>query len=92
MSFEIKGNRFILNEPLVDIEEIFNLAKKLNEIKDDKVIIDMSNNYSLPSTIIGQLSLLKQNGKEVEIIVYDDLLYSLLKDLGLTDMFNILKK
>ena len=92
MSFEIKDNKIILNEPLVDIEKIFDLAKKLKEMNSDKIIIDMQNNYSLPSTIIGQLTFLKSNGVEIEIWVYDELLYSLLEDLGLTQMFKVVKK
>ena len=93
MNYEIKDNRIILNEPLVDIEEIFELIKVLNSFKNrDSVILDMKNNYSLPSTLIGQLRVLKENGVKVEIWIYNDLLYSLFEDLGLTDLFEIKKK
>ena len=92
MSFEIENNRVILNEPLVDIEKIFELVNKLKEIESETIIIDMKNNYSLPSTVIGELMFLKNKGLNIEIWVYDELLYSLLKDLGLTDMFKVIKK
>ena len=92
MSYKIEGNRVILNEPLTDVEKIFELANKLKELNTDKIIIDMANNYSLPSTIIGQLTFLKHQGTDVEIWVYDDLLYELFEDLGLTDMFEVKKK
>ena len=92
MSYKIEGNRVILNEPLTDVEKIFELANKLKELNADKIIIDMANNYSLPSTIIGQLTFLKHQGTDVEIWVYDDLLYELFEDLGLTDMFEVKKK
>ena len=91
MSFIIDKNRVILKEPLVDIEEIFDLASKLKEIETDNLVIDMLNNYSLPSTIIGILRYLKDRGVEVEILVYNDLLYSLFNDLGLTDIFKVKK-
>ena len=65
----------------------------MNNFKDkDLIILDMKNNYSLPSTLIGKLRVLKENGVKVEIWVYNDLLYSLFEDLGLNDLFEIKKK
>ena len=92
MSYRIENNRVILDEPLTDVEKIFELASKLKDLDSNKIIIDMANNYSLPSTIIGQLTFLKHQGKDVEIWVYDKLLYELFEDLGLNDMFEVKMK
>ncbi len=91
MSFEIKDNKVIIYEPLVDIESIFDLVKNLKEIKATKIIIDMVNNYSLPSAIIGQLTALRDRGKEIEIIIYNELIFSLFRDLGLDKLFTLKK-
>ena len=91
MSFSIEHNKVIIKEPLVDIEKIFELANKLKHIESDEIIIDILNSYSLPSIIIGILRYLKDKGKKITILVYNDLLYSLFIDLGLKEIFKIKK-
>ncbi len=90
-SYKITGEKIIISEPLVDIEEIFELANKLKEIKTQSVVIEIENDYSLPSTIIGILRYLKDKGYSISIIVHSDLLYSLFSNMGLTDIFNVKK-
>ena len=91
MSYRIDGNRVVINEPIVDIEEIFELATKLKEIKAKSLIIEIASDYSLPSTVIGILRYLKDKGCNIEIIVHSDLLYSLFSNMGLTDIFEVKK-
>jgi len=92
MSFEINGNKIIINKPLVDVEEAFDLANELNKIIDkelENIIINMQNAHTLPSIIIGKLMVLKETGINIDIIIYDDFTYTLFNDLGLTSFFNV---
>ena len=92
MSFEIDGNKIIINKPLVDVEEAFDLANELNKIIDkelENIIINMQNAHTLPSIIIGKLMVLKETGINIDIIIYDDFTYTLFNDLGLTSFFNV---
>ena len=92
MSFEIDGNKIIINKPLVDVEEAFDLANELNKIIEkelENIIINMQNAHTLPSIIIGKLMVLKETGINIDIIIYDDFTYTLFNDLGLTSFFNV---
>jgi len=89
-----ENNTLIIAEPIVTIrdsekvvEEIENMAKEY-----DQLIIRVENSFSFPSNIIATLERLKDRGKNIHIIVTDDVIYELFKDLNLTRSFTITKE
>ena len=93
MSFEIKENgKIIIDKPLVDVESAFELTNELNELSKKgvkEIILDMKNSHSLPSIVLGKLMVLKQQGVDIKIIIYNEFSYTLFEELGLTDVFKV---
>jgi len=67
----------------------------VNAIKDasrnGSVIVKINDSFSLPSTVIGELLKIKDNGVNVSLEVKDEILYELLDDLNLVSAFNVRK-
>jgi hypothetical protein len=67
----------------------------VNAIKDaarnGSVTVRINDSFSLPSTVIGELLKIKDNGANVTLEVKDDILYELLDDLNLVSTFNVRK-
>jgi len=67
----------------------------VNAIKDASrnghVIIKINDSFSLPSTVIGELLKMKDNGVNITLEVKDEILYELLDDLNLVTIFNVKK-
>ena len=67
----------------------------VNSIKDasrnGSVIVKINDSFSLPSTVIGELLKIKDNGVNVSLEVKDEILYELLDDLNLVTAFNVRK-
>ena len=67
----------------------------VNAIKDaarnGSVVIKINDSFSLPSTVIGELLKLKDNGVNISLEVKDEILYELLDDLNLVSAFNVRK-
>ena len=67
----------------------------VNAIKDasrnGSVIIKINDSFSLPSTVIGELLKIKDNGVKITLEVKDEILYELLDDLNLVTIFNVKK-
>jgi len=65
----------------------------VNAIKDaansGNVSIKINDSFSLPSTVIGELLKLKDNGVSISMEVKDEILYELLDDLNLISAFNV---
>ena len=65
----------------------------VNAIKDaansGSVSIRINDSFSLPSTVIGELLKLKDNGVSISMEVKDEILYELLDDLNLISTFNV---
>ncbi len=65
----------------------------VNAIKDaantGNVSIKINDSFSLPSTVIGELLKLKDNGVSISMEVKDEILYELLDDLNLISTFNV---
>ena len=65
----------------------------VNAIKDaansGSVSIRINDSFSLPSTVIGELLKLKDNGVSISMEVKDEILYELLDDLNLISAFNV---
>ncbi len=96
MSFEIDGNKIVINQPIVDIESAFEFREELDKLSQqnlDEIILDMKNAHSLPSVVLGELMILKEQGVKIKIIIYNEFSYTLFEELGLTNIFDVeLKK
>jgi anti-anti-sigma regulatory factor len=94
MKKEIKNNTLKILEPIVTIQDAQEIRNAIEEIaqKYDSLTIDIKNSFSFPSTIIALLEKLKDEGKKIKIIVKDDTVYDLFKDLKLNQIFNIVKE
>jgi len=85
-----------------NIIEVDGVIKTINDsqmlvsaIKDasrnGSVVIKINDSFSLPSTVIGELLKIKDNGVNVTLEVKDEILYELLDDLNLVSAFNVRK-
>jgi hypothetical protein len=85
-----------------NIIEVDGVIKTINDsqmlvsaIKDasrnGSVVIKVNDSFSLPSTVIGELLKIKDNGVDVTLEVKDEILYELLDDLNLVSAFNVRK-
>jgi len=67
----------------------------VNAIKDaarnGSVVVKINDSFSLPSTVIGELLKMKDNGINITVEVKDEILYELLDDLNLVSAFNVRK-
>jgi len=67
----------------------------VNAIKDasrnGSVVVKINDSFSLPSTVIGELLKMKDNGVSITLEVKDEILYELLDDLNLVSAFNVRK-
>jgi hypothetical protein len=67
----------------------------INAIKENaktgSVLVKINDSFSLPSTVIGELLKLKDNGVSISLEVKDEILYELLDDLNLVSAFNVKK-
>jgi len=59
--------------------------------KNGSVVVKVNDSFSLPSTVIGELLKLRDNGVNVTLEVKDEILYELLDDLNLVAAFNVRK-
>ncbi|NPA55748.1 MAG: hypothetical protein GXO40_05210 [Epsilonproteobacteria bacterium] len=59
--------------------------------QNGSVILKINDSFSLPSTIIGELLKIKDQGVNVVVEVKDEILYELLDDLNLIDAFHVRK-
>jgi len=91
MNVEINGNVVNIDSPVVTISDVAKLIQILNSKENEPQIILNIKSFSLPSSIIGELLRLSDNGVSVSINVYDDTLYELLEALKLTTKFKIRK-
>jgi hypothetical protein len=91
MNVEINGNVVNIDSPVVTISDVEKLIQILNSKENEPQIILNIKSFSLPSSIIGELLRLSDNGVSVSINVYDDTLYELLEALKLTTKFKIRK-
>ncbi len=91
MKFEVNKNIININTPLISINDSEELLKILQQVssKYKSLIININNSFSLPSTIIGELELLRDKNIEITINVKDEILFELFQDLKLDEIFNI---
>ena len=91
---DIKTNGNIVEVDGV-IKTINDSQMLVNAIKDasrnGSVVVKINDSFSLPSTVIGELLKMKDNGVSITLEVKDEILYELLDDLNLVSAFNVRK-
>ncbi|WP_456470688.1 hypothetical protein [Caminibacter sp.] len=78
-----------ITKPIITIneaDEIITILEKLGS-KYDNITVQVKNSFSFPSSIIAELEKLKNEGKTIKIIVSDDIIYELFKNLNLDKIF-----
>ncbi len=91
MQLNISGNKIEVNGIIKTINDAQEIIDALKGVRDNTVYLKINDSFGLPSSIIGYLMQLKDEGKEVFLEVKSDILYSLLEDLDLVDVFNVRK-
>jgi len=82
---EVDGVIKTINDSQMLVSAIKDAARNGN------VVIKVNDSFSLPSTVIGELLKIKDNGVNVTLEVKDEILYELLDDLNLVSAFNVRK-
>ncbi|MEO1924071.1 MAG: hypothetical protein ABGX25_06135 [Nautiliaceae bacterium] len=93
MKYKVKGNVLEIIEPIItikDADEIITVLEKLGS-EYDNITVQVKNSFSFPSSIIAKLEKLKDKGKTIKIVVSDDIVYELFKDLNLDKIFHVVK-
>jgi hypothetical protein len=92
MKLETRGNGIDVYEVIKTIADSQNLISTIDSIKDaGSVTIRVHDSFTLPSSVIGYLLKLNDSGTSIHLEVKDDVLYELLSDLSLTQVFNVRK-
>ena len=84
-----------------NIVEVEGLIKTINDseavidtlrnINSDSIVLRIKDSFGLPSSIIGYLVKLKDEGKSVMLEVGSPILFELLENLNLKDTFHVRK-
>jgi len=93
MKYKVKGNVLEITEPIItinDADEIITVLEKLGS-EYDNITVQVKNSFSFPSSIIAELEKLKDEGKTIKIVVSDDIIYELFKELNLDKIFHVVK-
>ena len=91
MNIEVNKNTININSPIATLSDVEKVIEILSSKENEPQIILNIKSFSLPSSIIGELLRLNDNGVSIILNVYDDTLYELLEDLSLTDKFKVRK-
>jgi anti-anti-sigma regulatory factor len=91
---QIVNNKLVILEPIVTIQNATEIINAIEEISKnyDNITIELKNTFSFPSSIISVLEKLKEKGKDIKIIVYDNSVYELFQELGLAKTFKVVKE
>ena len=91
MNVEIQGNTININSPVVTLNDAEKLLQILASKENESKLVLNVNSFSFPSSVIGELLRLSDNGTSIVINVHDETLYELFKALNLTSKFKIRK-
>jgi hypothetical protein len=92
MKLETRGNGVDVYEVIKTIADSQNLISTIDTIKNGgSVTVRIHDSFTLPSSVIGYLLKLNDSNVSVHLEVKDDVLYELLSDLSLTQVFNVRK-
>ncbi|WP_456479612.1 hypothetical protein [Nautilia sp.] len=91
MNVETKGNVININSPIVTISDVENLIRILSSKENEPQITLNIKSFSLPSSVIGEILRLNDEGTSVTVNVYDDTLYELFEALHLTNTLKVRK-
>jgi len=91
MEFNVKkmGNIVEVDGLIKTINDASAVIDALKSVDDDNVVLRVRESFGLPSSIIGYLVKLKDEGKNVTVEVGSDILYDLLDNLNLISSFNV---
>jgi len=93
MEFKIEknGNIVTIRGIIKKVTDAESVIETLKEINSPNIYIKIPDSFGLPSSIIGYLVKLTDEGKKVYLEIASDTLYELLDDLNLTKKFNVRK-
>ncbi len=92
MKIETRGNSVEVHDIIKTIADSQTLINEVDRIKDSgSVTIRIFESFTIPSSVIGYLLKLNDAGTNIYLEVHDDILYELLQDLNLTQVFNVRK-
>ncbi|NPA11027.1 MAG: hypothetical protein GXO62_02160 [Epsilonproteobacteria bacterium] len=83
------GNIVEVDGLIKTINDASAVIDALKSVDDDNVVLRVRESFGLPSSIIGYLVKLKDEGKNVTVEVGSDILYDLLDNLNLISSFNV---
>jgi hypothetical protein len=90
MKININNNTITVEGNITTISDAEKVINTLHSLSDkDLIILRIKDSFSLPSSIIGELLKLHDQGKKIIVEVKDPVLYELLDDLNLIKTFNV---
>ncbi len=93
MEFNIHqhGNTIEIEGVIKTIANAESVIDALKTINSDYIILKVKDSFGMPSSIIGYLVKLKDEGKQISLEIGSDILYELLDNLNLIHTFNVKK-
>ena len=93
MEFNIHqyGNTIEIEGIIKTIANAESVIDALKNINSDYIVIKVKDSFGMPSSIIGYLVKLKDEGKQISLEIGSDILYELLDNLNLIHTFNVKK-
>ena len=88
---EVNGNIIDVYGNIKTVEDAEMLKEVLNNITSNSIVLVIHDSFVMPSSVIGTLFALHDEGKQLLIRVKEDILYDLFKELGLDKLFRIEK-
>ena len=91
MELKVQGNRIIIDGSIKTITDAQTIIDALKNINSDTIILVINESFQIPSSVLGYLVKLYNEGKTISIETKSDILYELLDDLSLTSTLNVKK-
>ena len=91
MEVEVKGNVVNVKGNIKSLDDVYKLKSVLDSINYSSITINLYDSMAITSTLIGYLRKKINDGIQIFINVGNELLYELLDDLGLIDIFHVRK-
>ena len=91
MKLKRNGNVIEVEGLIKTMADSKTLNEEVKNVEDNEVIIRIYDSFGLPSSVIGHLMKLKDEGKNIVLEVKEESLYDLLDNLMLTEELNVKK-
>jgi anti-anti-sigma regulatory factor len=88
---EVNGNIIDVYGNIKSVEDAEKLKEVLNNISSNSIVLVVHDSFVMPSSVIGPLFAIHDEGKQLLIRVKEESLYDLFKELGLDKLFRIEK-